>query len=38
VIGELRTDVTKTRKDGTPGRLRFDYGDPRNPEPGVRWL
>jgi hypothetical protein len=38
VIGELRTHVTKTRKDGTPGRLRFDYGDPRSPEPAVRWL
>ncbi len=38
VVGELRTDATKTRKDGTPGRLRVDYGDARNPEPAVRWL
>jgi len=38
VIGELRTDVTKTRKDATAGRLTFDYGDPRNPEPAVKWL
>ena len=26
VIGEFRTDVTKTRKDGSRGRLRIDYG------------
>jgi hypothetical protein len=38
VIGELRTDVTKTRKDGTPGRLRIDYGDHRNPEAAIKWL
>jgi len=28
VIDEFRTDVTKTRKDGSRGRLRIDYGDP----------
>ncbi|MBE2320387.1 ParB/RepB/Spo0J family partition protein [Solirubrobacter sp. CPCC 204708] len=38
VIGEFRTDVTKTRKDGSPGRLRIDYGDSRNPEAPVKWL
>jgi hypothetical protein len=38
VIGELRTDVTKTRKDGTRGRLRIDYGEHRNPEAAVAWL
>jgi ParB/RepB/Spo0J family partition protein len=38
VIDELRTDVTKTRKDGTRGRLRIDYGDHRNPEAAVAWL
>jgi ParB/RepB/Spo0J family partition protein len=38
VIGELREDVTKTRKDGTAGRMRIDYGDHRNPEPAVKWL
>jgi hypothetical protein len=27
VIEELRTAVTKTRKDGSRGRLRYDYGD-----------
>ena len=31
VIDEFRTDVTKTRKDGSRGRLRIDYGDPRKP-------
>ena len=38
VIDELRTDVTKTRKDGTPGCLRIDYGDHRNPEAALAWL
>jgi hypothetical protein len=32
VVDELRTDVTKTRKDGTRGRLRVDYGDHRDPQ------
>ena len=27
VIDEFRTDVTKTRKDGSAGKLRIDYGD-----------
>src|SRR5512132_3861693 len=31
VIDELRTDVTKTRKDGIRGRLRYDYGGPPRP-------
>lgn len=38
VIGDLRTDVTKTRKDGTRGRLRYDYGDHRDPQAAVAWL
>jgi hypothetical protein len=38
VINELRTDVTKTRKDGTRGRLRIDYGDHRNPEAALARL
>jgi len=38
VIDELRSDVTNTRKDGSRGRLRIDYGDPREPEPAVRRL
>jgi AmiR/NasT family two-component response regulator len=31
-------DITKTRKDGTRGRLRFDYGQPSEPEAAIRWL
>lgn len=38
IIDELRSDVTKTRKDGTRGRLRVDYGDHRNPDAAVKWL
>ena len=38
VIDEFRTDVTKTRKDGSRGRLRIDYGDPKEPEAAVKWL
>jgi ParB/RepB/Spo0J family partition protein len=38
VIDELRSDVTKTRKDGTRGRLRVDYGDHRNPDAALKWL
>jgi len=38
VIDELRTDVTKTRKDGTRGRLRYDYGEHRDPQAAIAWL
>ena len=38
VIDELRTDVTKTRKDGSRGRLRIDYGDHRDPQAAIAWL
>ncbi len=38
VIGEFRTDVTKTRKDGSRGKLRTDYGDAHQPEAPVNWL
>lgn len=38
VIEELRTDITKTRKDGSRGRLRYDYGDHRDPQAAVAWL
>jgi ParB/RepB/Spo0J family partition protein len=38
VIDELRTDVTKTRKDGSRGRLRYDYGDHRDPQAALAWL
>lgn len=37
VVEEFRTDVTKTRKDGTRGALRIDYGDPRKPERAIAW-
>ena len=38
VVDELRTDVTKTRKDGSRGRLRTDYGDYRDPQTALAWL
>jgi hypothetical protein len=38
VIEEFRIDVTKTRKDGSRGALRIDYGDPRKPEKPIAWL
>ena len=38
VIDEFRTDVTKTRKDGSRGKLRIDYGDSHEPEVPVKWL
>src|SRR5215210_976451 len=38
VIDELRSDVTKTRKDGSRGRLRIDYGDHRDPQAALSWL
>ncbi len=38
VIDELRTDATKTLKDGSRGRLRIDYGNPRQPNAAIAWL
>ena len=38
VVEELRADVTKTRKDGSRGRLRIDYGDPREPREAIAWM
>ena len=38
VIEEFRADVTKTRKDGTKGALRIDYGTGREPQEPVEWL
>jgi hypothetical protein len=38
VVDELRADVTKTRKDGSRGRLRVDYGDHRDPQAAIAWL
>jgi ParB/RepB/Spo0J family partition protein len=37
-VEELRADVTKTRKDGSRGRLRIDYGDYRDPQAALQWL
>jgi ParB/RepB/Spo0J family partition protein len=36
VLGELRADVTKTRKDGSRGRLRIDYDS--DPQAALTWL
>ena len=30
--------MTKTRKDGSRGRLRIDYGDHRDPQAAIAWL
>jgi ParB/RepB/Spo0J family partition protein len=41
VVEAFRKDVTKTRKDGTRGRLRIDYGDRQvasNPTAAITWL
>jgi len=38
VIGEFRADVTKTRKDGSKGALRIDYGNGREPQEPLGWL
>jgi hypothetical protein len=38
VIDELRADVTKTRANGSRGRLRYDYGDHHDPQAALRWL
>jgi hypothetical protein len=37
-VEELREDMTKTRKDGSRGRLKIDYGDPKEPEAAIEWL
>jgi hypothetical protein len=36
VIEEFRTDMTKTRKDGSKGKLRIDYGDAHQAEAPAR--
>jgi hypothetical protein len=38
VVDELRSDVTKTRRDGSRGRMRIDYGDARDPQAAIAWL
>ena len=36
MLAELRSDVTKTRKDGSRGRLRIQYAE--DPKDSLRWL
>ena len=41
VIEDFRTDITKTKKDGTRGRLKIDYGDRHvadHPTAAIAWL
>jgi hypothetical protein len=38
VIEEFRCDATKTLKSGERGRLRIDYGNPREPERPIAWI
>jgi ParB/RepB/Spo0J family partition protein len=38
VVEEFRTDVTKTKKDGSRGTLRIDYGNPHKPEDAITWM
>lgn len=38
VIEEFRTDVTKTKRDGTCGALRIDYGQPHDTQATREWL
>ena len=38
LIEEFRADVTKTLKNGSRGKLRIDYGDPKQPENPIAWL
>jgi ParB/RepB/Spo0J family partition protein len=38
VVEEFRTDVTKTRKDGSRGALRIDYGTPQDSTATREWL
>jgi hypothetical protein len=38
MIEEFRADVTKTLKNGSRGKLRIDYGDPKEPDKPIAWL
>jgi hypothetical protein len=41
VIEDFRVDVTKTKQDGSRGRLKIDYGDRQvanYPTAAIRWL
>jgi hypothetical protein len=35
VIDEFRTDVTRTKKDGSRGALRISYGEPHKPDDAI---
>jgi ParB/RepB/Spo0J family partition protein len=38
VVGDFRTDVTKTLKSGGRGTLRIDYGDAHDPSAPLKWM
>ncbi len=38
VVEDFRTDVTKTKKDGSRGALRIDYGAPTDSKATREWL
>ena len=38
VVEEFRTDVTKSKKDGSRGVTRISYGEERKPEKPIAWL
>ena len=38
VVEQLRSDVTKTKQDGSRGRLRIDYAEHRHPDDAMAWL
>ncbi len=38
IVEDFRSDVTKTKKDGTRGMLRIDYGNPADSTATRRWL
>lgn len=38
VVGEFRTGVTSTNKDGWRGAVRISCGDPHKPEDTIAWM
>ncbi len=38
VIDDFRTDVTRTKKDGSRGALRISYGEPHKPDDAIAWM
>jgi hypothetical protein len=38
VIGDFRTEFTKTLQSGARGKLRIDYGNPREPQDPIKWM